>query len=154
MGPIPRFSWRSGMCCPGLKDIVEGVMKLMANKSNEEGIAFLSLDFRDAFKQLHIMESERRFLTGSAMNGFFVYNTVLFGIWSGRLVWCRVAAWVMRSTQAWLTRERAQSNCFVDDPVIPLVGTETQRKKAAMGCVVVVLFPWIKVGFRKRIEKS
>ena len=28
-------------------------MKLMANKANGEGIDFLTLDFRDAFKQLH-----------------------------------------------------------------------------------------------------
>ena len=45
-----------------LKHIVEGVMKLMAGKSNEEGIEFLTLDFRDAFKQLHVTESERRYM--------------------------------------------------------------------------------------------
>ena len=72
---------------------------LMDDKSNAEGIEFLTLDLRDAIKQLHVMEAERRFLTGSAMNGFFVYNTVLFGIGSGPLVWCRVAAWVLRSTK-------------------------------------------------------
>ena len=135
---------------PKLKDIVEGVMDLMANKSNEESIEFLTLDFRDAFKQLHVMKSERQFLTGSAMNGFFVYNTVLFGIGSRPLVWCRVAAWVMRSTQAWLTSKRAQTNCFVDDPIIPLVGTKTQRNKAAMG----VLLWWCSLGLKLVYEKG
>ena len=62
-------------------------MDLMANKSNEEGVEFLTLDFRDAFKQLHVMKSERQFLTGSAMNGFFVYNTVVrHWVWTSGMV--------------------------------------------------------------------
>ena len=55
-----------------------------------------------------------------AVGGFFSNRTVLFGVGSGPLVWCRVAAWVMRSTQAWLTNKCAQTNCFVDDPIFPL----------------------------------
>ena len=84
------------------------------------------------------------------MNGFFAYKTVLFGIGSGPLVWCRVAAWVMRSTQAWLTSERAQTNCFVDDPIIPLVAHESQRRKLAMG----VLLWWCSLGLKLAYEKG
>ena len=67
------------------------------------------------------------------MDGFFSYRTVLFGVGSGPLVWCRVAEWVMRSTQAWLGADRAQTNYFVDDPIIALRGTASQRRRLAMG---------------------
>ena len=99
----------------------------------------LTLDFRDDFKQLHVVPTERPFLAGTAMDGFFSYRTVLFGVGSGPLVWCRVAAWVMRSTQAWLGNHRAQTNCFVD-----------QRRRLAMG----VLLWWCSLGLKLAYEKG
>ena len=101
-----------------VKDIIEGVMELLERKNNHEGVEFLTLGFRDAFKQLHVVPSERRFSTGAAMGGFFSYRTVLFGVGSGPLVWGRG-----------LTQHRAHTNCFVDDPIIPLKGTTSQRRK-------------------------
>ena len=98
----------------------------------------LTLDFRD------------RFLAGAAMDGYFSYRTVLFGVGSGPLVWCRVAAWVMRSTQAWLSNNRAQTNCFVDDPIIAIRGTVVQRRRLAMG----VLLWWSSLGLKLAYEKG
>ena len=37
-------------------------MKLMAGKSNEGGIEFLTLDFRDAFKQLHVTAERQQYM--------------------------------------------------------------------------------------------
>ena len=116
-GTNSKVIFHERLVLPRLKDVIQGVMEFVKGKANEEGIDFLSLDFRDAFKQLHVVKSERPYLAGVAMGGFFSYRTVLFGVGSGPLVWCRVAAWVMRSTQAWLANERAQTNCFVDDPI-------------------------------------
>ena len=128
---------------PRVKDIIEGGhWSCLSTRTTTRGVEFLTLDFQDAFKQLHVVASERRFLAGAAMGGFFSYRTVLFGVGSGPLVWCRVAAWVMRSTQAWLTHDRAHTNCFVDDPIIPLKGTSSQRRKFAMG----VLLWWSSFG--------
>ena len=92
----------------------------------------LTLDFRDAFKQLHVV------------------RTVLFGVGSGPLVWCRVAAWVMRSTQAWLGNHRAQTNCFVDDPILAIQGSHVQRRRLAMG----VLLWWSSLGLKLAYEKG
>ena len=89
--------------------VLPRVKELLEHKNSNEGVEFLTLDFRDAFKQLHVVASERRFLAGAAMGGFFSYRTVLLGVGSGPLVWCRVAAWVMRSTQALLTHVKAQT---------------------------------------------
>ena len=34
-------------------------MELLEHKNNNEGVEFLTLDFRDAFKQLHVVASEK-----------------------------------------------------------------------------------------------
>ena len=107
-----KVSFQERLVLPRVKDIVGGIMELLEDKDNNEGVEFLTLDFRDAFKQLHVVASERPFLAGAAMGGFFSYRTVLFGVGSGPLVWCRVAAWVMRSTQAWLIQQQSADQLF------------------------------------------
>ena len=149
-GTNAKVVFHERLVLPRLRDVVQGVMVLLENKANHEGIEFLTLDFRDAFKQLHVVASERPYLAGAAMGGFFSYRTVLFGVGSGPLVWCRVAAWVMRSTQAWLTSEHAQTNCFVDDPIISLKGTPEPRRVLAMG----VLLWWSSLGLKLACEKG
>ena len=149
-GTNSKVVFHERLVLPRLRDVVQGVMVLLESKANHEGIEFLTLDFRDAFKQLHVVASERPYLAGAAMGGFFSYRTVLFGVGSGPLVWCRVAAWVMRSTQAWLTSEHAQTNCFVDDPIIALKGTPEQRRMLAMG----VLLWWSSLGLKLACEKG
>ena len=106
-GTNARVTFQERLVLPRLKDLVAGIMDLFQANYQGEGMDLLTLDFRDAFKQLHVVPTERPFLAGTAMDGFFSYRTVLFGVGSGPLVWCRVAAWVMRSTQAWLGNHRA-----------------------------------------------
>jgi hypothetical protein len=43
----------------------------------------LVLDFRDAFKQLHVHPDEQRFLSGTLSQGWFAYLRVLFGVVTG-----------------------------------------------------------------------
>ena len=150
MAPIPMLHSVRGLVLPRLKGVVQGVVALLGDKSNSEGSDLLTLDFRDAFKQLHVVASERPYSSGTAMGGVFSCRTVMFGVGSGPLVWCRVAARVMRSTQAWLTNKCAQTNCLVDDPIIPLKGTSAHRRKLAMG----VLLWWASSGLKPASEKG
>ena len=62
-GTNAKVQLEERLVLPRHKDIVEGVMKLMAIKTYEEGIDFLTLDFRDAFEQLHVVDTERPFLS-------------------------------------------------------------------------------------------
>ena len=48
-----HFSGKVGVL-PRLKDLVAGIMDLFQAKHQEEGMDLLTLDFRDAFKQLHV----------------------------------------------------------------------------------------------------
>ena len=49
-----------------------GVIELLENKDNTESVEFLTLDFRDAFKQLHVVASERWFLAGAGYGRFLL----------------------------------------------------------------------------------
>ena len=50
-------------------------MELFNQQNINDGVEFLTLDFRDAFKQLHVVASERPFLAGSAYGRFlFIQN--------------------------------------------------------------------------------
>jgi len=91
-----------------------------------EKVFLFSGDYRDAFKQLKVGDTEKRYLAGKAMGGYFIYHTVLFGIGSGPLVWGRVAAAVMRLSQGALDGDAARLQCFVDDPIAVIRGTEAE----------------------------
>ena len=83
-------------------------MTLLETKANHEGVDLLTV---------------RAAVSGRSSNESFLRL-------SHRLVWCRRgAAWVMRSTQEWLGKSKAQTNSFVDDPIIPLQGTTRQRQR-------------------------
>lgn len=98
----------------------------MENKTPEERVQFMSVDFADAFKQLTVRENEYRFLSGRALGGYFIYKTALFGIKTGPLVWGRMAALISRSTQSLFHNNRFRLQTFVDDPLIVARGTELQ----------------------------
>ena len=114
------------------------------------------LDYADAFKQLPVDEAERRFLGGQALNGWFVYRCILFGVKSGPLVWGRTAALLMRITSA-ATCDSARLQCFVDDPLITLWGTEQRRSYTLLLIVVLWLafgckLSWSKGARGRRVE--
>ena len=72
------------------------------------------------------LPAERLFLSGKACAGFFGYFTMCFGVGAGPFVWGRVAAFVMRATRGMLG-DTSDTHCFVDDPIIALLGTQAQR---------------------------
>ena len=112
---------------PRLKDAVEDALTLLEVAAPHEQIEFMTLDFSDAFKQLPVLHNEKKYLSGQALGGFFVYHKVLFGIKTGPLVWGRVAALVARATQSLLDVDRARLQIFVDDPLLVMRGTAHER---------------------------
>ena len=99
-------------------------------------------------QQLRVDEAERRFLGGQTLNGWFVYRCVLFGVKSGPLVWGRTAALLMRITSA-ATCDSARLQCFVDDPLITLWGTEQRRSYTLLLIVVLWLACGCKLSWSK-----
>ena len=74
---------------------------------------------------------------------------VLFGVGSGPLVWGRVAAWAMRSTQA-LFQDDVRVHCFVDDPLVAIMGTPQVRKEIA----ATIMLWWTALGARLAYQKG
>ena len=112
---------------PRLSDAMSSIQNLLSDKSSDEEVELLAFDFKDAFKHLHAHQDERPFLSGTGLDGWIVYLTVLFGVVSGPLVWGRVAALVMRATQALFSDSRGRLQCYVDDPILAIRGTPEKR---------------------------
>ena len=119
---------------PRLSDLVDDVLDLLESCKKGESVTLFSGDFRDAFKQLHVGLAEQRFLSGRAMEGFFAYSTVLFGVGSGPLVWGRVAAGTMRVSQGAAIAETTRLQCFVDDPMAAIKGTKAEQDAIVCFC--------------------
>ena len=96
---------------PRLSDVIKSTAALLATRSPGIDVELLVLDFRDAFKHLHVDPDEQRFPPGFFSGGWFAYFRFLFGIVTGPLSWCQVAACLMRVTQAMFTTTQARLAC-------------------------------------------
>ena len=139
-GVNSRVKFTERLILPRLADARDDILHAIS-QAGHDGWECAVLDHADAFKQLRVNDAERRYLGGSALNGWFVYCTVLFGIKSGPLVWGRTAALLMRLTSA-ATHGRARMQCFVDDPIITLWGTERRRSHT----LVLIVVLWLAMG--------
>ena len=139
-GVNSQVKFTERLILPRLADARDDVLHGIAMAGHDEWECAV-LDFADAFKQLRVDEAERRFLGGRALGGWFVYCSILFGVKSGPLVWGRTAALLMRITSA-ATAHRARIQCFVDDPLITVWGTEQRRSHTLL--LIIVL--WMAVG--------
>ena len=137
-----RIGLPERLVLPRLSDAMPSIQTLLSDKSSDEEVELLVLEFKDAFKHLHAHPDERPFLSGTGLDGWLVYLTVLFGVVSGPSVWGRVAALVMRATQALFSDKRGRLQCYVDDPILAIRGTPEKR---AAGMLKAILF-WQVVG--------
>lgn len=129
---------------PRLRDVVEDAMILFEALEPGEKVMLLSLDFRDAFKQLPVRDNEKRFLSGMAAGGYFVYHVVLFGVRTGPLVWARLAAMVSRFTQSMFAHDRCRLQVYVDDPLILMRGKPSQIEDICNK----ILCLWVAMGLK------
>ena len=120
-----HIAYEERLVLPRLNDAVEDVMYMLETRKAHEQVCLVALDFKDAFKQLWVRQSERKYLSGQIAGGFFAYFTVLFGICTGPLVWGRLAALVGRLTQALMQPSRGRLQIYMDDPFLCLQGSET-----------------------------
>ena len=137
---------------PRLGDVVPDTLDLMGflEELGTEALEFFSSDFKDAFKMLGTDPAERRFLYGQAVDGWFVYATVLFGIGTGPLVWCRVVAAVMRIGQATFQERCARLSCFVDDSIFSISGDAATRNLLIAQAIAC----WLALGARLSWKKA
>ena len=143
-GVNATIKFEERLVLPRLRDVMEDSMILFENLQPGEQVSLLSLDFKDAFKQLPVRHSEKRFLAGEALDGFFVYHVVLFGIRTGPLVWARMAALASRATQSMFRATRCRLQTYVDDPLMLMRGTREQIRDVTNK----VLWLWMAMGLQ------
>ena len=133
---------------PRLSDVMDQTLRLLRDSPEGMELAYMVLDFSDAFKQLRVAQDEQRFLSGAWSQGWFLYQTVMFGIASGPLVWGRVAAALMRFGQSVLQKDGCLA-CFVDDPIMPAVGIGDGSISKQMKVALL----WTALGFNMAWSK-
>ena len=71
---------------PRLQDARYSILELIEKVEGNDW-EIMGLDFSDAFKQIKVAPEERKYLTGKALDGFYKYLTIMFGVksapWSG-----------------------------------------------------------------------
>ena len=142
-GVNQQVKLRERVILPSLSDLAKDLIELAGKGDHLEDLEIFIIDFKDAFKQLRVAPEEQIFVSGQVSAGWFAYTRLLFGIVSGPLLWGRVAALIMRSTVAMFNDDAARAQCYVDDPILVIKGTTTQRKAVLRQ---VVLW-WLALGF-------
>ena len=64
---------------PRLCDVAEAARDFVTDRKADTVVEMLVLDFKDAFKQMHVAASEQKYLAGKCSLGWFIYLRVLFG---------------------------------------------------------------------------
>ena len=91
----------------------------------DEQLDLLVLDFVDAFWNVPLMASERRFFVGKLRSRYFVFLRAAQGSRNGPLAWAGVVSLAIRLVQACLWEGGecpARINTYVDDPLTVVRG--------------------------------
>ena len=124
--------------------------ELLKDKANDEGIDLLTLDFRDAFKQLHVVKSVGAAVFGWCCDGRGFSPTELCYLALDQVLW----VWCRSMDHAQHTRMVGQRTCpnqlLRGRPHHRVRGTAEQRRKLAMG----VLLWWSSLGLKLAYEKG
>ena len=142
-----------------LPRLLEGVLQLLlmlsyVTTTAAEATAAFVLDFTEAFWQMRIHPSERRYYCATAIlrgrRRYLVFLRAAQGSAIAPLLWARLAALVMRLTQSLFEAHELALMCYVDDPLAALRGTwDEMRLNAA-----VMILVWEALGFRLAYAKG
>ena len=111
---------------------------------------WLVLDFSDAFWMLPLHKAERRFFVAKFRGRFYCFVRVAQGSRGAPLVWGRLAALLMRLTQAAVCGRQARIEDYVDDPIISLCGCRAYRSRT----IAIVVLLWSAIGFPLAFQKG
>lgn len=139
---------------PRLLDAIVQALEVYSKCTLEEDLEFFVLDFSEAFWQVPLEPSERRFfccqLVIDGKLQFIVFLRTVQGSRGAPLSWARLAALVMRLTQGLFDLDQVRLHCFVDDPIASLRGTKARRQVLA----TVMMLAWEAVGFNLAYKKG
>jgi hypothetical protein len=103
-------------------------LELLAENS-ETDLEFFVCDYSDAFFIVPNHPEERRFFAVSFRGKIYVFHRTTQGSRGAPLTWARIAALLGRLIQALVGAKMGRISTYVDDPIMPCVGTEAQRTR-------------------------
>lgn len=110
---------------PRLADIVEDARRL--SRANGGKLEFLVIDIEDAFHNIPVHASEKRFTAARFEDTYVIFDSLVFGSGSSPTIWGRYSAWLGRSTAAIFCDGDLIVEIYVDDPLYITVGTKEAR---------------------------
>jgi hypothetical protein len=139
---------------PRLLDAIVQGMHGYAACSGDEGMDWFVLDYSEAFWQVPLEPEERRFfccqVTIEGKMHYVVFLRTVQGSRGAPLSWARLAALVMRLTQALFDQQKVKLHCFVDDPIASIRGAPWERKLTA----AVMMLCWEALNFNLAYRKG
>ena len=109
---------------PRIQDAVEDALELRKSGGQLE---WMVLDISDAFHNVPMRPSERRFSCGKVGDRYVVFEVLCMGGKSAPNVWGRYAAGLGRITASVFDPSEFRDEIYVDDPLMAAVGTEEDR---------------------------
>ena len=122
---------------PRVSDAAKSVQALAS--TDEYLLELLCIDFKDAFYTMPAHPEERGYLVVKDAHARYVCIKVCaFGLASAPLLWCRLAASIMRLAQATHHDWEGRIACYVDDSVIVACGrTALDRSRIMLRSILL-----------------
>jgi hypothetical protein len=117
----------------------------------------LGADISDAFHQVPLHPSERRFTLAAVGNYVYEFQVLVFGSGSAPTIWGRYAAFLGRTVMAVVGPDRFRAEIYVDDPIFAAAGTPgeiNRRLTMALLWTAILGFPvsWPKAEGGKSVR--
>lgn len=131
---------------PKMTDAISSIQSLLEvhHWDSEQELELFSADFKDAFHMLPLCETERKYVVyKNGRSQYHVSKVVVFGLTAGPLLWARLASAAMRLAQATLHKGEGALACYVDDPLLAVMGP---NKLARMRTFCVCVAVWLALG--------
>jgi len=112
---------------PRIQDAVDDASELL--RQNRGDLEWLVLDIADAFHNIPMLPSERKFTCGKVGDKFIVFEVLCMGGKSSPNIWGRFAAAIGRILASLFDPGEFRSEIYVDDPLMAVVGSFARRQK-------------------------
>ena len=109
--------------------MVNDVCFLQFNCDSGESVEFLGFDISDAFNNVPVAQSERKYLCAHIGGKFIVFDSLVFGSGSSPTIWGRYAALLGRSLASIFCPTELRLQIYVDDPILSARGDVATRRR-------------------------
>ena len=145
---------RERVILPKVTDFISSVQHLLQQAEDwpDHSLELFGADFKDAFHMLPLCPAERKYAVCKDLHGkYHVSKVVVFGLAPGPLLWARLASAAMRVSQAVVAPFEAAVACYVDDPLLAIMGRNSQERTRVF---IYYALTWLSLGLELSWKKA